>query len=418
MSQVQIISQPAKVTRKPRRPIHTFNLASMPFQITPFFIAPVLPGETLKSLTFQSRTVTDPIKDPLVGWWNEYYFFYVKHRDLTISQDMQDLMLFPAKDMSGLHTSAKAATYHAANTVDYVQQCLNRVVAEFFRDEGNDHADFVVDDYPVAAFNMSHFMDSVTDEDDMPGGPVDNAAQAPNYSNLDDYLLQWEHMRALQATEMSYEDWLATFGVNTPKEAEKNRPELIRYVRDWSYPVNTMGTSGDELGVPSSAVSWAQSERADKDRYFKEPGFLFGVTVCRPKVYLKGQAFAGVSMLDTALSWMPAIMRDEPFTSLRKYATTTGPFPTINDAYWVDVRDLFVHGDQFVNYTIANVANGVASPPAAATSRWYPTEADIRGLFVSTEEGTKQSVRQDGVVSLNILGTQMDHTLRYETNKV
>ena len=420
MVAVNVLTSPARVTRRPRRPIHTFNIKSLPFQIAPFFVAPVLPGETMKSLTFQSRTVTDPIKNGLIGWWNEYYFFYVKHRDLAISQDMQDLMLQPAKSLTGLHTAAKAQTYHTAATVDYVQLCLNRIVDEYFRDEGHTVSDFVVGGLPLAALNMKHFMDSVTDEDDMPGGPVDNAAQTPTPSTIDDYLLQWEHMRALQVTNMSYEDWLRTYGVNTPKAEEAHKPELLRYVREWSYPVNTIGTSGTDLGVPSAAVSWAQSERADKDRFFAEPGFLIGVTVCRPKVYLGGQAGAGVQMLDTAFGWMPAVMRDEPFTSLRKYATATGPFPTIGDAYWVDMRDLFIHGDQFINYdpTVDDDPLNLVAANAAAASRYYPVETDIRDLFVAegTDSDEKQWVRQDGVVSLNILGAELDHTQRFNPN--
>ena len=420
MPQVAVnVMEPGRVSRKPRRPIHTFNLKTLPFQLSPFMIAPVLPGETLKSLTIQSRTVTDPIKNGLIGWWNEYYFFYVKHRDLAVSQDLQDLMLQPAKDLSGLHTAAKATTYHTASNVDYVQLCLDRIVNEFFRDEGDDVADYVVGGLPLAALNMKHFMDSVTDEDDMPGGPVDNAAQTPTPSTMDDYLLQWEHMRALQLTNMSYEDWLGTYGVTTPKAEEMHKPELLRYIREWSYPVNTVGTSGTELGVPSACVSWAQSERADKDRFFKEPGFIIGITVCRPKMYLGGQAGAGAQMLNTALTWMPAVMRDEPFTSLRKYAAGTGPFPTINDAYWVDTRDLFLHGDQFINFNVTGEAVNLVAANAAAAARYYPVEADIRGLFVSTDGGGDgQWVKQDGVVSLNILGTQMDHTVRYNPNTV
>ena len=68
-----------RVTRGPR---HSFNLRHRPFQIQPFLLAPVLPGETMKSLLLQSRAVTSPISNPLVGWWLEYYVFYVKHRDL------------------------------------------------------------------------------------------------------------------------------------------------------------------------------------------------------------------------------------------------------------------------------------------------------------------------------------------------
>ena len=85
---VQLVQETARQTRTMRSPKHTFNLVTRPWQIQPFMIAPVLPGETLKSLTMQARVVTDPVKSKLVGWWHETYFFYVKHRDLTFRDQM------------------------------------------------------------------------------------------------------------------------------------------------------------------------------------------------------------------------------------------------------------------------------------------------------------------------------------------
>ena len=71
------------VTRRiPRNPKHPFQLRTRPFQIQPFMLSPVLPGETLKNLVLQSRVVSKPLVHPLVGWWCEYYFFYVKLRDI------------------------------------------------------------------------------------------------------------------------------------------------------------------------------------------------------------------------------------------------------------------------------------------------------------------------------------------------
>ena len=398
--------------RKLRKPIHTFNLKTRPFQIQPFLLAPVLPGETLKSGLLQSRTVVDPIKNPLIGWWNEYYIFYVPHRAMPAADTLVDLMLMPAQDLSGLHTAALAETYHYAASFDWASQCLTAVVNEFFRDEGEVSADHVIGNLPSAKVNLQHWMDSVKDEDNVPGYAPDNAAVTPTPSTLDDYMIQFEHMRAMGMVNMTYEDWLKTFGVNVPRPDKAHLPELLRYVRDWSYPVNSVDPA---TGVPSSAVSWATSERVDKERIFKEPGFIFGVTVCRPKVYLANQRGAGAHMLDTALTWLPALMRDEPFTSLRKYATTTGPLNEINDAYWVDVRDLFLHGDQFVNWN-PNTETGVNTVdlPTAATSKWYPTATDVDNLFVGATTATRQ-IDQDGIVTLNILGTQEDHTPVYKT---
>ena len=54
------------------------------------------------------------------------------------------------------------------------------------------------------------------------------------------------------------------------------KPELITYSKEWTYPSNTIDTTS---GAARSAVSWAVQLKADKDRYFKEPGFLVGVCV-------------------------------------------------------------------------------------------------------------------------------------------
>ena len=86
-----------------RYPKHTFQTKQMAFTIQPFFIAPVLPGETLSSLFFESRVVTDPVKNRLIGWKHEYYFFYVRMSDLKI-EAFKDLFVDPAN--ADLITSA------------------------------------------------------------------------------------------------------------------------------------------------------------------------------------------------------------------------------------------------------------------------------------------------------------------------
>ena len=74
-------TQANRVGRVQRHPKHTFHLFTRPYQIQPFLIAPVLAGETMKNLLLQARVVTDPVQNRLIGWWQEYYFFYVKARD-------------------------------------------------------------------------------------------------------------------------------------------------------------------------------------------------------------------------------------------------------------------------------------------------------------------------------------------------
>jgi hypothetical protein len=80
-----LIREVGKSRRIPRNPQHRFYLETRPWQIQPFLIAPVLPGETMKNLLLQSRVVSDPLLASLTGWFCEYYFFYCKHRDLARS---------------------------------------------------------------------------------------------------------------------------------------------------------------------------------------------------------------------------------------------------------------------------------------------------------------------------------------------
>ena len=93
-----VLADTPRFQRKMRRPRHDFNVRHMPFCITPFALAPVLPGETLKDGNLQSRAVVDPIKNPLIGWWLEHYVFYVPHGAMPKAQSWQAMVLDPYRD--------------------------------------------------------------------------------------------------------------------------------------------------------------------------------------------------------------------------------------------------------------------------------------------------------------------------------
>lgn len=406
MVNISTTGRTGRVTRSPR---HTFQIRQKPFLLQPFLLAPVLPGETMKSLLVQSRAVTSPIANPLVGWWLEYYFFYVKHRDLDGRDDFSEMMLDLDKDMSAYVEAADVTYNHMAGRINWAKLCLKRVTEEYFRDEGEVWNTNAVDGLPVVKINSDSVLNSATLDDDFIGPSdelltvgVDDQIAA---SEVDAMMRTYQFQRANNLTAMDYEDWLATYGIR-PKAAENHRPELIRYIREWQYPSNTVNPAD---GVPSSAVSWAISERADKDRFFREPGFIFGVTVARPKVYLRNQDGNVADVLLGALEWLPAIMRDDPWTSVKKFAETEGPFSTVTDAngYWLDLKDLFLYGDQFVNFTRTAVTNAnLVDLPTAAMNTNYVATGDIDKLF----SGTGKTVAQDGVVQLSVLGALQDTT--------
>lgn len=396
-----------------RRPAHTFQIRSRPFAIQPFMIAPVLPGETLRNLLLQSRVVSDPVKNPLVGWWKEYYFFYVKHRDLDGRDILTAMMLDTTTDVSTLEASANALHYYNGDGIDWVSHCLKRVVEEYFRDEGEAWNNVLIGTMPAAKINSVDWTDSIIEAQDVPDTTLVNEGGAGTLTSneLDVAMRTWEYMRSVGLTNMDYEQYLATYGVRVAR-VEPHKPELIRYLRHWSYPSNTVDPA---TGAPSSALSWSIAERADKDRFFTEPGFIFGVTVTRPKVYKRRVTSAGVNMLNNAMTWLPAVMRNEPYTSLIEFAAGAGPIPGSTNAYRVDVRDLFVHGDQFINFDVsADLTASAVDLPLAAISdaaKKYPDEDDSEDLFIDDDDSPGNTrVREDGIVTLQIAGTQVDHT--------
>lgn len=418
---VAVIQETQKSARRVRSPQHTFHLRHQPFQIQPFCIAPVLPGETMKQALIQARIVTDPIRNPLIGWWCEYYLFYVKHRDMYERDTLTEMVLNPEASTAGIVVAgANAQFYKGANSIDWVNMCLKRVVDEYFRNEGEATGQAgeptKINNIPPAAISQSTWLDSATNgalavdaaDEDLTGAGSEFGA-AVKISEIDNAWRRYTMMSMAGLTDQTYEDFLATYGVR-PKPEELHKPELIRFIKDWSYPTNTIDPTN---GTPRSAVSWSVAERADKDRFFREPGFIFGVTVVRPKVYLKNARAAAVAVMNDVYGWLPAVMSDDPRTSLKNVAATTPPLSVNTDDYWIDVKDLLLYGDQFLNFdhfttAIDAVAANVVGLPTAALQKRYPVAADVDALFANI--APLNLVRQDGVLSLHIMGRQVDTT--------
>lgn len=395
-----------------RRPQHGFNLRTRPFQIQPFMIAPVLPNETLKNLLMQTRVVSDPIKSPLVGWWQEYYFFYVKLRDLDQRDLLSEMMIKPDLDVSSLFEATSNAFYNFGSTINWTKHCLKRVTEEYFRNEGEAWDAFAIDGMPVASVNTDNFTNSLIDATLYHQDDIDVDADGDGNittSEIEAAMRQWELLKAMNMTEMDFEDYLATFGIKGPS-VELHVPELVRYTRTWTYPTNHVDPA---TGAPSSAVSWSISERADKGRFFKEPGFLIGVTCTRPKIYFKNLSGSGVGMMRDATSWLPAIEHDDNHASLQHWPEATGPVSVFNtvpgEGYIIDVRDLLIYGDQYLNYDRTTVTDAnLVGLPTATGQRRYVDSAMVDSLFVTP--ATANNIRQDGIVNLTIAGRQRDRT--------
>lgn len=419
MTALRVISEQPQVGRVHRRPSHTFRVNHHPFVIQPFMIAPVLPGETMKHAEIMARVVTSPLKAPLIGGWIEHYLFYCPFSSLPAGDELKNLMITEGATLPSISTAANLSHYHK-NGPNYVDQCLQAITEVHFREpevawnaSGLTIADQNGATMPLCMINSDHWLDSALPVSAIPAtdGVADDAVVGL-YDELDERRLMYERIKQLGMTMASYEDWLKMSGVSVPTPETISRPELLKMNRSWSYPTNTINPTD---GAPTSALSWSVQDRADKPRLFKEPGFIVGVTIMRPKVYRSRQYGNAVSLMASALNWLPA-MAHESAASIVEVTKTTGPLgsgtadatsPAEN--YVVDLRDLLLYGDQFFNFATTEADANFVALPTATLNKWYPSATDIAGFFVGSTAATRL-VKQDGVVALDILGRQKDGT--------
>lgn len=408
--------------RRLRNPQHRFHVEFKPWTLQPFCIAPVIPGETLKHALFQARAVSKPLHATmrLTGWWLEYWLFYVKHRDLdpSIRDTVTNFMINPAVNLNALKTvAADAPTYTYNGAVDWLRLCLQRITEEYFREQGEAWNVAVLDTLPqVSVWGRGH--------SDWTDGLTLDSAKRHDYEDvgLDDatapsaFEEAWGHWQALREaglTQMDYEDYIRTYGERSVREDEASpnlhRPELLQYQREWQYPVNVVEAT---TGVPSTAVAWSIANRGDKAFKFTEPGFIVGLCTARPKVFLGRQGGYAAGMLDTPATWLPALTHDHYELAYKSFAEGTGPIPqqTTGDVnYWVDTRDLYIHGDQFVRAMDASVAWQFEVPATNTLNRRYATAGDIDSMFKGGTDA-ERNIMCDGVLNLSIAGRQSDRT--------
>lgn len=416
-----MIQEAARARRTSRRPNHNFYLEHRPWQIQPMCIAPVLPNETLTKLSFQSRAVTNPIANPIIGWWDEYAFFYVKHRDLYVRDTLVNMFLDPSTSLAALDGATNRDYYHINGTdlaINWPKLCLECVVDNYFRDEGEVALDYVIPastGLPVASVNINNFAESSINVSAVEGAAnIDqnlvsasagqgDATTAVWTSEIERAMREFALARYMGTTKLTFEQYCAQYGVSVPKE-QLFKPERIAYYKNWQYPSNTIDPTS---GAARSAVSWSHQHVLEDRVYFPEPGFIFGVTITRPKIYFQNLDSHATMLMNSGMRWLPPGTQDDPAASFCKVTASDPPLDANTGAYLIDLKDLLLHGDQFTNLDLSTVTgiNKVALPNAALTNRKYPASTDADNLFVDTTAGAGK-VKKDGIVSLTILGAQ------------
>lgn len=389
-------------SRGNRRPQHKFNVIMRPWQLVPTMIAAVVPGETFTQGLVQARVVSDPLKNSITGWWLEQFLFYVPMTQLVSNMDQLNFLVDPDAVLPAQLTASasKPAYYVRSGDANWLENCVREIVRWYFRPEGydlsiNPSPGDLIGDYFAVNVGIDDWTNSLmaaaqsTDYDESLTVGADDSIKA---SEIEALMRKYYAERQYQMTDMSWEDYLASFGVKSTLQDQgvRGKPELLRYNRSWTYPANTVDPV---TGAPNSVVTWALQERADKDRFFKEPGFVVGLMCTRPKVYWSKQVSSSVNSMKSFADWMPAVLKNMPGIGIKNEVAGQGPLGSnaVADYTW-NIRDAFVHGDQFTNTTPPQVAL------PSATNRLYPTATDADALF--TTPAGKNYLRADGIYSL------------------
>ena len=438
---LSVVQNLPRVSRKIRRPVHDWYLETPPFCLQLASITPVLAGETLQKIQWQSRVVTQPVKNPFQGWHKEYYWFYVKLTDLAEPYlrpggeagevveeaayidraNIEKMLMLPGYDLTADagSSSASASEYQSDELqMSWGSYCVNAVWRHYFLDpeEPGDFSVGVLTD--TGATGYTWLMAAVNRQGIFHSGVLDAEFDAPEDPaitvGVDDQVTGSEIEAALQRyqlakrqglTSVTFDDYLREQGVSVPRDrVVPGRPELLRYQKSWSYPVNTVDPS---TGTPSSAVSWVVKEQATKKRFFREPGFVVCVTCARPKVYFSLQTSSAPNFLTRFNDWLPRAMQGDAYSAIREFASGTGPHPTASTAYHVDLADLFMYGDQMLNVPLTETDCGLVALPTTGLQKRYPPLASVNALFATA---TANKVREDGVAQMTILGTVQDRT--------
>lgn len=414
--QVQVpVTRQQRITRSPSSP-HTLQLS--PWWLQPFCLFPVLPGETMTQCYLQQQFWTDPIKSKWKNnpWSAEWFFFYVKFRDLPgweasadgLGRDLIQ-MIEVGEDLSPNQNAAgNAWTYCPPGGIDYTLEALKRVVEVYFREEGQAwNAGVNASGVPLSHVFaggrrdvMERLTISATAEDRRIAMPAFVGGLA--YQAMMDYSANRNQSTA-ELMAMDYEDIVRSAGGRAvARDVDRDDlhiPELLGLIRHHDYPNNTVEPS---TGAPSVAFGTRIKQAVKANFRFPEFGWVLGVMTIRPKVLYGRQEGLYADMMQLRTDWFMASDDPNADTHWKTIADNTGPLKGIMDTpntpYTIDLRNLMWHGEQFSNYALTATEDGAVVLPAASGQRDYVAQTDIDAIW-ATAGGV---IKANGVVDITV----------------
>jgi len=410
MNNLSILAPGQKRTRKKRSP--NFPVAGLmkPFGLYPILCHPVLPGETLNNFQLKWRTLSKPVKHPLAGAWLETWLVYVKLTDLN--RDLGNMFIDDTYSTTGYLNSGGDARYYTADgQIDWIKLITERIHDAYFMDD-SETARTIDGVRQTKLSTMSWYQNCMFK-------PADDALAVTDIHDTVKELDAYMMMQQMNMTELTYEKYLEQYGVTSIRQSEGD-PEILRYARSWTQPVNTVDPSN---GAPSSAWVWSDDMKATKDKRFAEPGFVIALASVRPKMYQKHVQNSFVGNLWGFTDWFPAYNLEDPTAGIRTLSSADKVFHADHrtDVGDVDLlydhRDLLNHGEAFVNDWTGNpfslpLSTGMVAEDASDNASMrgeYATDTDIAALFTSAT-ATDQFCYYEGIGHMDISGHVTDTT--------
>jgi hypothetical protein len=395
--------------RHTRRPTFPMAGTMSPYGFHPLMAHPVLPGETLQSATAKMKFISKPVAHPLVGAWLETWLCYVKFTD--IDRNLGEMFIKDDVSTSGYVASTGDPRYFVqSGQIDWIRMCVDKIHNAYFLDEGETRRD--IDGVPMCKINNRSWYQNMIFK------PADDAVPVTDGSDTYAHLSGWAMLQQMQMTELTYEQYLETYGVK-PNQANDGDPEILRFHRSWTQPTNHVEPS---TGAPSSAFVWSEEIKMDKPKRFTEPGFVVLMGCIRPKLFQDNLAASMVGSLWGFSDWFPSYNLEDPTAGVKTLAKDDPVFyGTATDEgdeeLLYDHRDLLSHGEQFINTVshpyrlpVATALNVKTGANANDIRGEYPTTTDIENLFVSPTTDDTARVYYEGLGLLTVSGHVTDTT--------
>jgi hypothetical protein len=422
MASISLMKDAPRMARSIRRPRIDMAMLMLPYSLVPFGVMPVLAGETMKNLYQSLQFVSDPLFSRFQAGYIETSYFYVKHSQMgAIAPNLIDMHVKGIAVPAGNYAVARnKPTYCAIGALDVVSRCYDAVVKWWYRDAdealvaptGNS-----LDGYYLAQIKRQSWMHSMklaaagaTVDEILPGEVEEQPTLGLDEASYATHYDQWLRMRRLGYTASTYEDYLVSQGETPAREHDEEllRPELICRFSEYVGPANTVEPS---TGVPTTAHVKALPGSHKASVRFREPGYLIGIACYRPKVHYAGVKGTMAGFMVEADDWFPESLADQGYTSLKKFASNTGPAAIATTGAvdtWVDLRDYLLYGEEQRNFdydattaytTRATSMFGPALPDANSNFK-YMAPADAPYVFQNPTQFVR--MRSEGVVAYDI----------------